>query len=746
MGGGGGASQEDVSAVWAGAREAAGLMERTAAMLRGRTGVTGGVGRKHGKGVDVGGTLARAIRDEYRQVLEAREAVAGLDGAVGGGARRRGSVRQSWLGRSVSRPSNFAAYRRVQLTHRPILAASGEAGANGRKGRGDGGEEESEEVTLEGRIAYREWVGQIRAAFREVDAEVLAFEEASSEDEDDSGGEIPADVGGARDEVGGQGMYPACAKDEEEKDDDGEGKGACAGAPPAAIEDIVPAHGEEECGDSKERTPSRPKGTPVRASPEMRTPMHTTPMRPTPMSATPMSATLMGATPMSTTPIAQRCSPMQRTPFASTPGSPMDMSTPSLATVAPTPAASRAEWEAIQGGGEEAAHGPVDALLTVCGQAGEAGSLPTLGMFLEEAGVELSRAVKIGEGTYGEAFKYGDRVFKIVPIEGDQLVNGEVQMRAGETIPEVLIGGELSRLRAGLSADASPSAAENATAGFIGMHGAKVCKGKYPAELIAEWERWDAERGSENDPVDVFQDDQHFIAFVFANGGKDLEGYVPQSYAEARSILAQVVASVAAAEGALRFEHRDLHWGNVLVRDRAAGKRSNVEDNVRFRVGGREVLVRSEGVETAIIDYTLSRIERADLNGGEVLYCDLEQDEAIFGGKGDLQFDVYRRMRKLVKKDWSRFEPATNVSWTHYLADKLVSAVVVAEDKENKVRAAANQPSGTTGRKASPAETDGADAAVRDGFKGFARRVLRYKSAADVLTDEFFAGAVRVQG
>ena len=34
---------------------------------------------------------------------------------------------------------------------------------------------------------------------------------------------------------------------------------------------------------------------------------------------------------------------------------------------------------------------------------------------------------KIGEGTYGEAFKTGSAVCKIVPIDGDQLVNGEVQ-------------------------------------------------------------------------------------------------------------------------------------------------------------------------------------------------------------------------------------------------------------------------------------------------------------------------------
>lgn len=39
----------------------------------------------------------------------------------------------------------------------------------------------------------------------------------------------------------------------------------------------------------------------------------------------------------------------------------------------------------------------------------------------------LSRVTKIGEGTFGEAFKEGDTVLKIVPVDGDFRVNGELQ-------------------------------------------------------------------------------------------------------------------------------------------------------------------------------------------------------------------------------------------------------------------------------------------------------------------------------
>lgn len=35
--------------------------------------------------------------------------------------------------------------------------------------------------------------------------------------------------------------------------------------------------------------------------------------------------------------------------------------------------------------------------------------------------------VKVGEGTFGEAFQAGNTVCKVVPIDGDLKVNGEVQ-------------------------------------------------------------------------------------------------------------------------------------------------------------------------------------------------------------------------------------------------------------------------------------------------------------------------------
>lgn len=65
----------------------------------------------------------------------------------------------------------------------------------------------------------------------------------------------------------------------------------------------------------------------------------------------------------------------------------------------------------------------------------------------------------------------------------------------------------------------------------------------------------------------------------------------------------QAVLTLAVAEATIEFEHRDLHFGNILVRavpETAAA--------VPFRLRGREVAVAAEGARVTLIDFTLSRM------------------------------------------------------------------------------------------------------------------------------------------
>ena len=108
---------------------------------------------------------------------------------------------------------------------------------------------------------------------------------------------------------------------------------------------------------------------------------------------------------------------------------------------------------------------------------------------------------------------------------------------------------------------------------------------------------------------------------------------------EAFSVLLQITVALAVAEEACGFEHRDLHWGNVLC------KRDKVDvenDNTRKpQLNGVDVTLDTYGVTASIIDFTLSRVEIKDES--DVVFCDLSLDPELFEGpEDDAQSETYR--------------------------------------------------------------------------------------------------------
>lgn len=125
----------------------------------------------------------------------------------------------------------------------------------------------------------------------------------------------------------------------------------------------------------------------------------------------------------------------------------------------------------------------------------------------------------------------------------------------------------------------------------------------------------------------------------------------------------QIAVTLAVAEQQLQFEHRDLHWGNILlVRTQ--------QTHSSFRLRGQDILLATHGVRCTIIDYTLSRI---DCGGGNVFFNNLAADDELFAAGGDYQFDVYRLMRAHINNVWRTYDPFTNVMWLHYVCDKLIT-------------------------------------------------------------------------
>jgi serine/threonine-protein kinase haspin len=116
-----------------------------------------------------------------------------------------------------------------------------------------------------------------------------------------------------------------------------------------------------------------------------------------------------------------------------------------------------------------------------------------------------------------------------------------------------------------------------------------------------------------------------------------------------------VATSLSSAERETQFEHRDLHWGNILIKpldqpeDLAAAETEGTLPEC-LRTATRDV-------QATVIDFTLSR---ATLEDGRILSGGLE-DDALFDGEGDQQYECYRIMRRLTKGDWQAYCPITNV-------------------------------------------------------------------------------------
>ncbi|KAG5355509.1 Serine/threonine-protein kinase haspin-like protein hrk1 [Yarrowia sp. C11] len=303
--------------------------------------------------------------------------------------------------------------------------------------------------------------------------------------------------------------------------------------------------------------------------------------------------------------------------------------------------------------------------------------------------------VKLAEASYSEVFSRGSSVFKIIPFGNDEQEQSPVK----DIIQELTIAKTVQSLE-----------------GFVKVLGATVCRGKYPDHLIGLWDDYANFKGSESHRPDFYSENQLFCVVELANSGTDLEHFELESWMEAEYVFWRVVNSIAEAESKFQFEHRDLHWGNIVIQRTARPdieeKLANMSlDDLDNAVFDDEDDFVAPNLKVTLIDYTLSRAQvpaRYGIDDGAVttVFTGLDHPD-FFRGRGDYQFDIYRFMRVLINSatselnsvvncgasinsshsslssvasnkrdsnetDWSLFAPKTNIMWLHYLATKLL--------------------------------------------------------------------------
>ena len=113
-------------------------------------------------------------------------------------------------------------------------------------------------------------------------------------------------------------------------------------------------------------------------------------------------------------------------------------------------------------------------------------------------------------------------------------------------------------------------------------------------------------RGKKPDDSLFWQDEaiaepQQFVVLELKNSGNDLEGVTLTNASQGWAVFQQVAHALAMAEKLLAFEHRDLHWGNVLIQ-------TCTEKHILFGHASETFKVETQGVRATIIDFSLSRL------------------------------------------------------------------------------------------------------------------------------------------
>lgn len=290
---------------------------------------------------------------------------------------------------------------------------------------------------------------------------------------------------------------------------------------------------------------------------------------------------------------------------------------------------------------------------------------------------------KFGEASYSEVYGLAgtDSVVKIIPLfDEDDSTNDEHKANTSTDVclPDRSLASDVHR-----EIEVTRSLAK-VSFGFVKMYSAQVVQGVYPSRLLeARAKRRKSQPVEEtNTSPESFSVTQKYAALVLQNGGQDLESFEDLTWRQAASIFCQVVDTLSQGEELHQFEvslflsfgncfhvscsdqlllltqHRDLHWGNVVI-DHVEVETEEYEAFPAL-IKGKEIEqlrdARQSNVKATIIDYTLSRATI-----GKTLIAYGFQDETLFQGSGDMQFDIYRQMKQETKEDWSAFHPHTNI-------------------------------------------------------------------------------------
>ncbi|GMG15732.1 unnamed protein product [[Candida] boidinii] len=158
-----------------------------------------------------------------------------------------------------------------------------------------------------------------------------------------------------------------------------------------------------------------------------------------------------------------------------------------------------------------------------------------------------------------------------------------------------------------------------------------------------------------------FEDDQLHLILRLNYEGENLEKFKINSWREAYNIFWNIVKTLVISEEKLEFEHRDLHWGNILLKRNNSQNNSSISSNGKYKFENSNFISlfdaqefdeeEVDDISVKIIDCFSCRCKICNDNSNsqreKIIYTGLDNPK-FFKGKNDYSLDIYKLMRQLV--------------------------------------------------------------------------------------------------
>jgi serine/threonine-protein kinase haspin len=272
--------------------------------------------------------------------------------------------------------------------------------------------------------------------------------------------------------------------------------------------------------------------------------------------------------------------------------------------------------------------------------------------------------------------------------------------------------------------------------GFTNYRAVHILQGRPSKPFVQAWKEWNKARrkGEKSEFPDPsrkanYEENQYWAVIEMQDAGTDVErlleeksktnaprepddGFSITSIWSTWDIFWQMVLAVAKGESEARFEHRDLHLGNICVR------RKNDMQHITLADDPWKLKLGFTNLELTIIDYTLSRADMSNTlksrpqsshssssqstlvsifskasGQADIAYNPLHKQPRIFEGdaEDDYQYEIYRHMRSIVEASaigseeiWEPYQPKTNLLWLHFVLFKLSESLLWPSEQTKK--------------------------------------------------------------